>query len=886
MAWLFSVHRARVAAVGAVVAWALVLTVAGTQEFKATFVTETTALQGATNKVKFKFSCASEIPANTVISFSNLKGTATPDNPGLPVVVAGPYADSIQGGVGHWKQGDGVLNVSLKTKVAADVIFEVDVDFQNAPEAQGEEGTGYAPVVKIMGVNPAEKQFDQRILSANEPAPENSFNQLMAQDTVRAPGGANEITLTIECPNREVNFQLGDTITIAGMTGSSTDDNEQLPLTGTGSPVFGSSAKWTQATGTLILTVKTAGTCKKPDAKSFVFDLKNGNTPQAKVLPTFQWKKNKVQPFVGGILEIVLPPTTTTKAATAPPPPTTTKRATAPPTKAATVPPLTTTTKAATAPSTTTKAATAPSPPPTTTKPATAPPTKPATAPPTKPATAPPTKPATAPPPTTTKRPVATTQPPKTTPTVESCTSVGKYFCENGDEGNGRITLCVADCSSCLAPNKVNGVDDGDDAGPLKVCMPATATSCPMTPDTKNFCPLPTGQCMSTCEDCPGRSETSAESYVCVPSTSADGSGGAAGGSGSAAEETPGTTSCSAFTNCEVCKSADCSWTEPIMFFLQGTCNVRSPTDAASECADARQQQFFVFLFAVVVVAYGCHRACSRVTGGQQPGNSSGEGGGFSPVPVAAQEDDNAGLVDNGPAMDDLEEGWGGWEDEDAGGVQMTEMASAKLDKRPSPKKTVGKKALDLRPGGRKALTAKRAPASGAKAGVPARDQDEKVRLKLNVKTAKSTSKERGKARRGSKGRKSLEGGGSDTPGSEADIFSSFGMAASPKFKHAGARKTKRLGGGGNDDDDLGMPVLQPTKSFDDLASPLEPTLISLDMDADDAPAEPAPESTPTQANPFDSPQSPPKANPFDNDEVVAGDGWNDGSDDDDIDGW
>ena len=322
------------------------------------------------------------------------------------------------------------------------------------------------------------------------------------------------------------------------------------------------------------------------------------------------------------------------------------------------------------------------------------------------------------------------------------------------------------------------------------------------------------------------------------------------------------------------------------MFFLQGTCNVRSPTDAASECADARQQQFFVFLFAVVVVAYGCHRACSRVTGGQQPGNSSGEGGGFSPVPVAAQEDDNAGLVDNGPAMDDLEEGWGGWEDEDAGGVQMTEMASAKLDKRPSPKKTVGKKALDLRPGGRKALTAKRAPASGAKAGVPARDQDEKVRLKLNVKTAKSTSKERGKARRGSKGRKSLEGGGSDTPGSEADIFSSFGMAASPKFKHAGARKTKRLGGGGNDDDDLGMPVLQPTKSFDDLASPLEPTLISLDMDADDAPAEPAPESTPTQANPFDSPQSPPKANPFDNDEVVAGDGWNDGSDDDDIDGW
>jgi len=110
-------------------------------------------------------------------------------------------------------------------------------------------------------------------------------------------------------------------------------------------------------------------------------------------------------------------------------------------------------------------------------------------------------------------------------------------------------------------------------------------------------------------------------------------------------------------------------------------------------------------------------------------------------------------------------------------------------------------------------------------------------------------------------------------------------MAASPKFKHAGARKTKRLGGG--DDEDLDMPVLQPTKSFDDLSSPLKPTLISLDMDGDDVPPEPTPtQPTPTQANPFDSPQSSPKANPFDDDDVVAGDGWNDGSDDDDIDGW
>merc|ERR1719197_2439183 len=101
----------------------------------------------------------------------------------------------------------------------------------------------------------------------------------------------------------------------------------------------------------------------------------------------------------------------------------------------------------------------------------------------------------------------------------------------------------------------------------------------------------------------------------------------------------------------------------------------------------------------------------------------------------------------------------------------MTDVAKA--DKSPSPKKKAGKKALDLRSGGRKPLAAKKAPAPAAKPEMPARDKDDKVRLKLNVKTAKSSSKERSKARRGSKGRKSLEGGGSDTPGSEADIFSS-----------------------------------------------------------------------------------------------------------------
>ncbi len=96
----------------------------------------------------------------------------------------------------------------------------------------------------------------------------------------------------------------------------------------------------------------------------------------------------------------------------------------------------------------------------------------------------------------------------------------------------------------------------------------------------------------------------------------------------------------------------------------------------------------------------------------------------------------------------------------------------------------------------------------------------------------------------------------------------------------------------------MDMTVLQPMKSFDDKQSPIKPQMISLNMDDDDVEEqgrvdEVQQQSPPPQqqiANPFDSPNMEPQttANPFDDDDddVVAGDGWNDGSDDDDIDGW
>jgi len=66
----------------------------------------------------------------------------------------------------------------------------------------------------------------------------------------------NTITFTVQ-PSRDIS--AGDSITLAGLTGSQTADGS-LTLSGAGASVFGSAGSWTQSTGTLVLTVDTGQT--------------------------------------------------------------------------------------------------------------------------------------------------------------------------------------------------------------------------------------------------------------------------------------------------------------------------------------------------------------------------------------------------------------------------------------------------------------------------------------------------------------------------------------------------------------------------------------------------------------------------------------------------
>ena len=62
----------------------------------------------------------------------------------------------------------------------------------------------------------------------------------------------NTYTLTVR---PSVAISAGDSISIVGLTGSTTSDNGSLTVAGANAAVFGSSGAWTQSSGTLVLTV-------------------------------------------------------------------------------------------------------------------------------------------------------------------------------------------------------------------------------------------------------------------------------------------------------------------------------------------------------------------------------------------------------------------------------------------------------------------------------------------------------------------------------------------------------------------------------------------------------------------------------------------------------
>lgn len=85
----------------------------------------------------------------------------------------------------------------------------------------------------------------------------------------------NPFTFTVQ---PSTNISAGGTLTIAGLTGSGTTDNASLTVGGAGASIFGSSADWTQSTGTLVLTVAGGQTLSTGSDTVVTFTLTNSSS--------------------------------------------------------------------------------------------------------------------------------------------------------------------------------------------------------------------------------------------------------------------------------------------------------------------------------------------------------------------------------------------------------------------------------------------------------------------------------------------------------------------------------------------------------------------------------------------------------------------------------
>lgn len=85
----------------------------------------------------------------------------------------------------------------------------------------------------------------------------------------------NPFTFTVQ---PSTNISAGGTLTIAGLTGSGTADNASLTVGGAGATIFGSSADWTQSTGTLVLTVAGGQTLSTGSDTVVTFTLTNSSS--------------------------------------------------------------------------------------------------------------------------------------------------------------------------------------------------------------------------------------------------------------------------------------------------------------------------------------------------------------------------------------------------------------------------------------------------------------------------------------------------------------------------------------------------------------------------------------------------------------------------------
>ena len=121
-------------------------------------------------------------------------------------------------------------------------------------------------------------------------------------DSNSMTGGTNTLTFTVQ-PG--INIIAGQTLTLAGLTGTQTVDNASLTVGGAGASIFGSSGDWTQSTGTLVLTVAGGQTLSTGSDTVVTFDLQNSASLGSGVTATLDANAHNQANVSGTVLDTI-----------------------------------------------------------------------------------------------------------------------------------------------------------------------------------------------------------------------------------------------------------------------------------------------------------------------------------------------------------------------------------------------------------------------------------------------------------------------------------------------------------------------------------------------------------------------------------------------------
>ena len=131
---------------------------------------------------------------------------------------------------------------------------------------------------------------------ASPTVPPGTFDTATLENGQTNLDNTNILTFTVQ-PSRDIS--AGDSITLAGLTGSQTADGS-LTLSGAGASVFGSAGSWTQSTGTLVLTVDTGQTLSTGSDTVITFNLTNPATVSSGVSGVTLDGENFIQASISG----------------------------------------------------------------------------------------------------------------------------------------------------------------------------------------------------------------------------------------------------------------------------------------------------------------------------------------------------------------------------------------------------------------------------------------------------------------------------------------------------------------------------------------------------------------------------------------------------------